>query len=201
MPPWNRASRSSRRSGGREQMKGHRAGGLCLAGLMALAMPAKPVVREPFDPAASSAGITVDLRVAGKVDGRFRRIDGELEPVAGGLWQVQARVDARELKLDGPAWMQRSTRSARFLDVERYPEIRFVSLPFDRKLLRSGGKLAGDLDLRGRNKRVAFRLEPAECDDPGRDCAIRVRGTVSRREFGMTSQRLWLRDEVGFEFG
>lgn len=182
-------------------MNRHRAGGLCLAGLMALAMPVKSVVREPFDPAASKAGITVELRVAGNVDGRFRRIEGELEPVAGNLWQVQVRVDVRELKLDGPAWMQRSTRSPRFLDVERYPEIRFVSLPFDRKLLRSGGKLAGDLDLRGRHKRVTFRLEPADCDDPGRGCPIRVRGTVSRREFGMTAYRLWLRDEVGFEFG
>lgn len=178
-----------------------RAGGLCLAGLMALAMPAKSAEREPFDPAASTAGITVDLRVAGRVDGHFRHMQGELEPVANGLWQVQARVDARELKLEGPGWMQRSTRSERFLDVEHYPEIRFVSLPFDRKLLLSGGKLVGDLDLRGLHKRVAFRLEPATCNQPGRDCPIRVRGIVSRRAFGMTAQRLWLRDEVGFEFG
>ena len=47
---------------------------------------------------------------------------------------------------------------------------------------------------------VAFRLEPAECDAPGRGCPIRVRGTVSRRQFGMVAQRLWLRDEVGFDF-
>src|SRR5688500_17284142 len=124
-----------------------RAGGLCLAGLMALAMPAKAPVREPFDPAASAAGITVDLRVAGKVDGTFRRIEGELQPVAGGRWQVQVRVDARGLTLDGPAWMQRSTRSSRFLDVEKYPEIVFVSHPFARGLLQTGGKLAGDLSL------------------------------------------------------
>jgi polyisoprenoid-binding protein YceI len=182
-------------------MKRHRAGGLCLAGLMALAMPAKSVEREPFDPARSTAGITVDLRVAGEVDGRFGRIEGELEPAEGGLWRVQVRVDARELVLDGPGWMQRSTRSPRFLDVERHPRIIFVSLPFKRALLHDGGALAGDLDLRGRQKRVAFRLEPAACDQPGRDCPIRVRGSVSRREFGMTAQRLWLRDEVGFDFG
>jgi polyisoprenoid-binding protein YceI len=181
-------------------MNRSRAGGLCLAGLMALAMPVKSAEREPFDPDASAAGITVDLRVAGKVDGRFGTIEGELQPVDDERWQVQVRIDARDLTLDGPAWMLRSTRSSRFLDVERHPQIVFVSLPFKRALLSSGGELAGDLELRGKRKRVAFRIEKAECAAPGRDCPIHVRGSVSRRGFGMTAQRLWLRDAVGFDF-
>ena len=178
----------------------NRAGGLCLAGLLALAMPARSADTEPFDPKASDAGITVDLRVAGKVDGRFGKLAGELRPADGDRWQVVARIDARTLVLDGPAWMQRSTRSAKFLDVEKHPRIDFESTPFARDLLRTGGELAGDLTLRGRSGRVAFRVEPADCDQPGRDCPIRVRGTVSRKAFGMTSQRLWLRDAVGFDF-
>ena len=181
-------------------MRWAQAGGPCLAGLMALAMPARAADAEPFDPAGSRAGITVDLRVAGKVDGRFGRVEGELHPVGDGRWQVQARIDAAALKLDGPAWMQRSTRSSRFLDVERHPRIEFVSAPFTRELLRDGGELAGDLSLRGRTRPVGFRIEPSTCDTPGHACPIRVRGTVSRRAFGMVAQRLWLRDEVGFEF-
>ena len=181
-------------------MRWARAGGPCLAGLMALAMNARAADAEPIDAAASHAGITVDLRVAGKVDGRFGRVEGELRPADGGRWQVVARIDARALKLDGPGWMQRSTRSPSFLDVERHPRIDFVSAPFVRELLRDGGELAGELSLRGRTRVVAFRLEPAECDAPGRGCPIRVRGTVSRRQFGMVAQRLWLRDEVGFDF-
>src|SRR5687767_10602953 len=172
-------------------MIGRRAGGLCLAGLMAIAMPARPADIEPFDPRASDAGITVDLRVAGRVDGRFGKLQGELRPADGDRWRVHVRIDARSLKLDGPAWMQRSTRSEKFLDVERHPRIDFESVPFDRDLLRSGGALAGDLSLRGRSGHVSFTVERAECDDPGRSCPIRVRGTVSRRAFGMSSQRLW----------
>lgn len=177
-----------------------RTGGLCLAGLLALAMPARSADIEPFDPKASEAGITVDLRVAGKVDGTFGTIAGELQPADSDRWQVVVRIDSRSLAIDGPGWMQRSTRSAKFLDVEKYPRIDFTSVPFDRGLLRSGGELAGDLTLRGRTGRVAFRIEPAACDDPGRGCPIHVRGTVSRRAFGMTAQRFWLRDAVGFDF-
>jgi polyisoprenoid-binding protein YceI len=181
-------------------MNRQRAGGLCLAGLMALAMPAKSAEREPFDPTASSAGITVDLRVAGKVEGAFRRIEGELEPASGKRWRVQVRIETSELTLDGPDWMLRSTRSPKFLDVDNHPRIVFVSAPFDRALLRTGGELAGELELRGRSRKVAFRLDPSTCDAPGRGCAIRVAGSISRRDFGMASQRLWLRDAVGFDF-
>ena len=177
----------------------NRARGLCLAGLLALAMPAHSADTEPFDPKASDAGITVDLRVAGKVDGRFGKLAGELRPADGERWRVVARIDARSLVLDGPAWMQRSTRSAKFLDVENHPRIDFESAPFARELLRTGGELAGDLTLRGRTAHVAFRVEPSECDDAGRGCPIRVRGIVSRKAFGMTAQRLWLRDTVGFD--
>jgi polyisoprenoid-binding protein YceI len=182
-------------------MIGRRAGGLCLAGLMAaMAMPARPADIEPFDPRASDAGIVVDLRVAGRVDGRFGKIEGELRPADGDRWRVHVRIDARSLKLDGPAWMQRSTRSEKFLDVERHQRIVFESVPFERGLLRTGGELAGDLSLRGRTAHVSFTVERAECDDPGRACPIRAHGTVSRRTFGMSSQRLWLRDAVGFDF-
>jgi polyisoprenoid-binding protein YceI len=178
----------------------NRAGGLCLAGLMALAMPARSADTEPFDPAASHADITVDLRVAGRVGGRFGKIAGELRPADGERWRVHARIDARSLKLDGPGWMQRSMRSPKFLDVENHPRIDFESVSFDRALLRTGGALAGDLTLRGRRGRVGFRIAPSTCDAPGRDCPIRVTGTVSRRAFGMSAQRLWLRDAVGFDF-
>jgi polyisoprenoid-binding protein YceI len=176
------------------------AGGLGLAGLLALATPVHADLAHAFDRSGSSAGITVDLRVAGEVDGRFGAIDGELRPEADGRWVVSAEVDAGALRLDGPAWMQRSMRSPRFLDVERHPRIAFRSEPFARELLQAGGELAGDLTLRGRTRRVAFRVEPSTCADPGLSCPIHVRGTVSRRAFGMTAQRLWLRDAVGFDF-
>ena len=173
-------------------------GALCLAGLVGMAMAAP--TRESFDPARSTAGFGVKLRMSGDVPGQFRRIEGELEPQPDGRWRVQVRVDARDLDLAGPGWMLRSTRSRSFLDVERHPEIRFTSQPFDRALLASGGQLGGELDLRGRRRDVTFTLAPSGCKRPGHGCDIRVLGVISRRSFGMTSQRMWLRDEVAFDF-
>lgn len=173
-------------------------GVVCLAGLAASVMAAPH--RESFNPATSEARFAVSVRLAGDVDGRFRGIEGELEPAGAKQWRVQVRVDARELELDGPGWMLRSTRSRSFLDVERHPEIGFVSEPFPRALLSTGGQLAGELSLRGRRKPVTFTLAPSDCKRPGHACHIRVYGTVSRRSFGMQSQRLWVGDAVGFDF-
>lgn len=174
------------------------AGGLCLAGLVFATSAAVPMP-EAFDPDRSRAGFEVSLRLAGRVQGRFRKVEGELHP-QGGRWRVQVRLDARELDLDGPAWMVRATRSEKFLDVDRHPDIGFESEAFTRGLLARGGELGGQLRLRGRSRPVSFRVEPAGCAEPGRGCDIRVTGRVSRRDFGMTAQRLWVHDDVGFDF-
>jgi polyisoprenoid-binding protein YceI len=172
-----------------------------LAGPVPPTVPAAPaVVAEPFDAGASRAHFTVQLRVSGPVQGRFAAVDGQLQPVAGDLWRVFVQVETADLTLDGPAWMLRSTRSPGFLDVRNHPRIEFVSRGFRRELLETGGEIAGELSLRGRTRPVTFRLEPAGCATPGHGCAIRVRGSINRRDFGMTSQRLWLRDTVGFDF-
>lgn len=173
-------------------------GGLCLASLLWTTAMAAPT-REDFDPAASRAAFEVSLRLAGTVQGRFQAIEGELAPSAG-LWRVRVRLDARELDLDGPAWMVRATRSDKFLDVDRHPQIHFESDAFPRELLKKGGELGGQLRLRGRTRPVLFKIDPARCATPGRQCDIRVHGSVSRREFGMNSQRMWVRDDVGFDF-
>lgn len=173
-------------------------GAVCLAGLVGVVMAAPQ--RESFDPEQSRASFQVNLRLAGDVDGQFRRIEGELEPVGARKWRVQVRVDARDLAMDGPGWMLRSTRSRSFLDVERHPEIGFVSEAFGRELLLSGGALQGELSLRGRQQPVSFTLAPSTCKRPGHGCPIRVHGSVSRRSFGMQSQRLWVNDTVGFDF-
>jgi polyisoprenoid-binding protein YceI len=174
------------------------AGGLCLAGLVWATALAAPMP-EIFDPAASRASFDVSLRVMGVVHGRFHELEGELQP-KGELWRVAVRLDARALDLDGPAWMVRATRSDKFLDVERHPDIRFESETFARELLAKGGELRGKLRLRGRTRPVTFRVEPSGCKSPGRTCDIHVHGSVSRRDFGMNAQRVWVKDEVDFDF-
>ena len=153
-----------------------------------------------LDAGRSRAGIEVDLRVGGRVQGRFGRLEGRLGRLDDGRLQVAVRLDAEGLVLDGPGWMARSMRSPRFLDVEAHPWIHFRSEPFEPALVEAGGAMAGELVLRGVARPVRFRVDPEACAEPGYDCDIHVSGVVSRREFGMDAYRLWLKDEVGFDF-
>jgi polyisoprenoid-binding protein YceI len=123
-------------------------------------------------------------------------VRGTLRGSAATGWRVDVRLDAKGLRFPGPQWMERATRSASFLAVDRYPSIRFASETFDDALLRSGGELAGELTLRGQRHPVAFTMLPPGCARPGRDCDIRVEGAISRRAFGMTAHRAIVLDRV-----
>lgn len=163
------------------------------------AVPA-PAPAPELDAAGSRASIEVDLRVGGRVQGRFGRLEGRLERLDDGRLQVAVRLDAEGLVLDGPNWMARSMRSPKFLDVEAHPWIHFRSEPFEPALVEAGGEMAGELVLREVARPVRFQVDPEACDEPGYDCDIHVSGVVSRREFGMDAYRVWLKDDVGFDF-
>ncbi len=168
--------------------------------LSAWALASTPGDAPVFDAAASQAGIEVDLRMGGRVRGAFRAMEGRIDRLDDDRLQVSVRLDARSLVLDGPEWMERSMRSSKFLNVEDHPAIHFRSEPFPPALVKEGGTLAGSVELRGVTRPVAFRVDPSACGAPGRECNIEVSGEVSRRDFGMTAYRVWLRDEVGFHF-
>ena len=147
----------------------------------------------------SSAEFGVTLRLRGAVAGRIPGVAGGLQgsPAAG--WRVQVRLDAQGLRFDGPRWMERTTRSSSFLAVDRYPSIRFESDGFNDATLHAGGPLHGQLMLRGLRRPVSFALLPSECARPGLDCDIRVQGSVSRREFGMSAYRALVADRVDLQ--
>src|SRR5690606_4465782 len=144
----------------------------------AAAAAAEPRIAA-LDPAASEARIVVEMRLAGEVRGRFEHIEGELVALPDGRCVVRVRLDARRLHLDGPSWRVRMTRSEHFLDVENHPDIRFVSAPFERALLRTGGRLDGALRLRGRERPVTFALAPSDCPVAGPGCGLHVSGQIS----------------------
>lgn len=152
-----------------------------------------------LDPQRSQADFRPHPRVPLRAEGRFDGVSGELQSGGDG-WQVTVRIDGRSLHFEGPAWVERLTRGENFLDLDRYPDIVFLSEPFDPQLLRDGGRLRGQLNLRGRQLTVDFRLLPSACARPGHDCDIQVRGAISRRAFGMTSHRLSVKDRVDFDF-
>lgn len=153
-----------------------------------------------IDAAASRAGIVVDLRIGGRVEGDFKTLEGRIERLDDGRLQVWVRLDARSLVLNGPAWMGRSMRSDKFLDVQAHQWIQFRSEPFHPDLVRDGGVMAGSLQLRDQARPVRFQVRASGCDSPGYACEIPVSGEVSRRDFGMEAYRVWLHDRVGFDF-
>lgn len=159
-----------------------------------------PADAPEIDAAASRAGIVVDLRIGGRVEGDFETLEGRIERLDDGRLQVWVRLDARSLVLNGPAWMGRSMRSSKFLDVEAHQWIQFRSEPFDPDLVREGGVMAGSLTLREQVRPVRFQVQASGCETPGYACDIPVSGEVSRREFGMEAYRVWLHDRVGFDF-
>ena len=158
--------------------------------------PATPAVTLKIDGAHSEAQFVVRLRLRMRANGRIPKVSGEMAGDAKAGWRVLVVADGRSLAVRGPRWMERSTRSPDFLDVDAHPEIRFHSERFSDAVLRAGGPVHGQLTLRGLTRAVSFRLLPSACAHPGRDCDLQVNGTINRKEFGMTAYPVSVRDDV-----
>lgn len=179
-----------------------RAGWACLSALLGLpvaAADAPPLWR--IDPLASQAQFRVHLRIGIPAEGRFKSIQGEIQLLPDQELSVRVQLDARELAMGGPAWIQKATHSPAFLDSANHPDIRFQSLPFSSQVLVSGGSITGMLTLRDVSKPVTFTVLPTQCRQPGWTCPISASGTLDRHDFGMHAYRWSLRDEVvvGFQ--
>ena len=145
----------------------------------------------------SHANFVIPMRLLAQTEAYFSSVQGELLRLEDGRMSVEVRIDARALRVRGPRWMDRVSRSPQFLDVQRHPEIRFVSVAFTPALLRSGGPLDGRLRLRGIEKSVQLTLAPLQCAADDGHCDIDVEGEVNRRDFGMSAYRFAVRDAVG----
>lgn len=176
---------------------------ILLAGLLAAA--ALPVTATDdgltrIDPIQSQAGFKVSLRVPVPAEGRFKTVTGEIRQLPDLKLSVHVLLDARELDMSGPPWVQKVTQSAQFLNSAKHPVISYQSLPFSSQVLISGGDVDGRLDIRGVSGAVLFKISPATCRRPGRDCPILAEGRLNRHDFGMSAYRWGLRDEVQFAF-
>lgn len=170
--------------------------------LACLAVPIPPIAFAAPAPAYaidgrhSSVRFVVRLRMRMRAEGTIDSVSGQLsgDPAAG--WRVHVLADGRALKVAGPRWMDRATRSDDFLAVDSHPGIRFESALLSDRLLHRGGVVRGQLTLRGLTRPVSLRLLPSACAHPGRDCDIRVNGTISRTAFGMTAHPISVLDDV-----
>ena len=176
---------------------------IVLAGLLAVASLPSPAVEgrtQRIDPQQSRADFKLSMRLPVPGEGRFRTVAGEVRELPGLQLSVTVELDARELDMAGPAWVQRVTESPQFLDSARHPRIRFVSEPFSQQVLVSGGEIGGQLLVRGVTGGIRFTVAPAACRQPGISCPILAQGRLNRQDFGMDAYRWGLRDEVQFAF-
>jgi polyisoprenoid-binding protein YceI len=162
------------------------------------ASPAEPI--RTFDSKQSSALFQVGMRLPIPVNGRFPEVDGEIIPLPGKQIRVRVHLDARTLKMSGKPWIQSLTHSSDFLDTSHYPDIVFISVPIADTVLSTGGRIQGQLSLRGQSRPVDFQMLKSSCQAPGIQCPIEVNGQLNRRKFGLDAYRLSVRDTIEFSF-
>lgn len=150
------------------------------------------------DAAASQIGFTLKTRWGQTLQGVFPRYEGEIATLADGRHQVRLRLSTRAVEIIGNPGYTRLTRGPGFFDAERYASVVFVSDAYPAELMRSGGPLAGELTIRGRQQREVFTLRPAECTRPAVDCDVVAAGSIRRGDYGVDRWSFALSELVRF---
>jgi polyisoprenoid-binding protein YceI len=153
-------------------------------------------------PSSSRVGFCVDSPV-GRVEGRFKDFKGGLTfvptAVAAGDQQAMVMVDTKSLETGAPL-IEGMLKGEQFFDVNKYPEILFVSQQF-RWVNSSEAVLIGDLTLHGVTRQVGFHVQLIRKDQAGGQRGeerILVKATtlISRAEFGLNAMSTMVGDAV-----
>jgi polyisoprenoid-binding protein YceI len=141
-----------------------------------------------FDPAHSVIGFAVRHLMISKVRGTFDRWTGtfEYDDNNPGIARIAVRIEAASL-YTRDAKRDAHLRSPDFFDVEKHPELRFVST-----LVRGEGDgyvVAGDLTIRGITRPVDLVVERlGTARDPwgGIRAGFTAKTAINRKDFGLT---------------
>jgi polyisoprenoid-binding protein YceI len=132
---------------------------------------------------------------------RFDRVDAKLEWRDGGMANssVEATIDAASLDTNVPA-LDKLVKGEDMLDVERYPQIRFVSTRFERTG-DAHGTLTGDLTIRGVTRPVTLDVTfNGYAPNPltkQPTLGFSARGHFSRAQFGLATWYPAVGDDIG----
>ena len=144
--------------------------------------------RWEIDSAHSRVGAVARHLMVTKVRGSFGVFGGAIEvgerPEDS---RVEVRIDAASIDT-GSSDRDQHLRSADFLDVERFPEITFVSTKVERAG-ETGLRLTGDLTIRGVSRSVTLDAEfDGLIGDPwgGKRVAFTATTELEREAWGMT---------------
>ena len=151
-----------------------------------------------FDMTRSEFGFQLRTRWGQQLQGRFPRFDGKVVQLADGRQQVTLRMYTRDVEIvDHPRYSQWA-RGDSFFATQAWPEVIFVSRPYMPEVIRRGGRLDGQLEIRGVSRAETLEVQPAACDRAGLDCDVVVTGTVRRSDYGMDAFGLAMSDRVVF---
>ena len=153
-----------------------------------LAVPQTSTTTWNIDPAHSVAEFKVKHMMISNVKGQFAKVSGVLTFDEANL--ANSRIDAMiEVSSIATGDAQRDThlRSVDFFDVEKFPEISFVS----NGLVAKGNsyELTGDLTIKGVTRQVTLETEfnGVAVDPFGNTRAgVSAETTISRKDFGLT---------------
>lgn len=154
--------------------------------LLAQPCEAEVPVRWLIDSSQSQAQFKVRLWAIVPLAGSFDAIEGAIVfDAARAEAQVEAELPSASLRMRSESHAKWA-RSKEFFDTARHPRIRFQSHAFPQQVLREGGRIDGELTLRGITRPMTFRVEPGQCDpSSAATCTVDVAGLVRRSEFGM----------------
>lgn len=180
----------------------NRLAAFALAGICAVAVGAQAasgaVRAAAIDPGQSRVGFELKTRWGQALEGRFAVRGGAIAVLPDGRRQVSVVLSVRDMEIVGFPTYSRIARGEGFFDAARHPELSFVSQPYAESLVRAGGPLAGQLRIRGVERRETFTVEPAGCARPGVDCDAVAHGTVRRSDYGMDRWSFAIADRIRF---
>ena len=178
------------------------AAGLRLAALAVGALLAAPLLaqgRNDFGPDNTRLGFELRTRWGQVLDGVFRHYEGSVEHLPDGRQQVRLRMYTRDVEIVGHPRYSEWARSEQFFDADRYPVVTFTSRPYDPLLLYDGGKLEGELSIKGITRPRSLEVAPATCPRPAVGCDVVATGAVRRSDYDMDDWMLAVSDRVMLE--
>ncbi len=152
-----------------------------------------------IQPATSEVGFCIDSKFQ-QIKGSFKDIKGgiALESSADNSGQALLAIKTASVSTSSTL-VEKTIKSETFFDVERYPEILFVSTGFEWKS-ETKGVLRGNLTLHGVTKPVTFNvvLSDVKGNKVGNSDTILVKITtaIKRSDFGMDTMTLMVSDTV-----
>lgn len=162
-------------------------------------MAAEPALAVEIDAVASHIGFSMTTRWGQQLDGNFPHYRGQVIKHPDGRHQVRLQFDTGTVEIADHPGYTRFARGGGFFDAQDWPHVDFLSDVYRPALLRDGGKLGGELSIRGMRQRETFLIQPATCARPGIDCDAVATGTIERSDYGMRRWGFALSSEVVFK--